>query len=85
MKTCKTCVFWSYEPDDIVGSCGAFKMFWDCAEWTKGGDRLVLKEKYKDQLAFLQDGSDYKAHLLTVGDFGCVRHQEKIASEEGKQ
>ena len=51
-------------------------MFWDATEWNSDGDRVLI-EKYKNTRAFVQDGSDYNAVLLTKADFGCTQHEPK--------
>lgn len=49
-------------------------MFWDSTEWVdsdKIDPERDLKPEFKDNKAFVQDGSDYIAHFLTKADFGC--------------
>jgi hypothetical protein len=43
-------------------------MFWDSTDWDSAGDKRIFKD---DSLAFVQDGSDYHAELLTKADFYC--------------
>lgn len=82
MNHCKTCAHW--EPcnkgnvghSQGVGRCNATPMFWDCTEWGEGGDGRVFKAEFANCKAFVQDGSDYSAVLLTLPDFGCVSHSE---------
>jgi hypothetical protein len=52
-------------------------MFWHLTDWTDEEDR-VLKEKFKDDKAFVQDGSDYHADLLTLSNFGCNQFERKL-------
>ena len=85
-NTCKTCEFWKDTDGDYpkgsieLGKCKRVKMFWDCTEWEDIPDhwecRRVLTEEAKDELAFVQDGSDYSAELITRPDFGCVQWKE---------
>lgn len=88
MNTCKTCKHWKKAgPWETgyglgLGTCGKFPMYWDATEWSEedeeGGVGITrkLNDKYKDNKAFLQDGSDYSADLLTKESFGCVEHEE---------
>lgn len=80
MKTCETCAHWQpekgYERLKDIGNCKMVIMFWDTTEWSKEG-YLVTKEEYKNQKAYVQDGSDYHASLHTRKDFGCSEHKEK--------
>jgi len=77
--TCKHCKYWEVregrgeEKNLGIKRCTRVKMFWDCTEWgdeSNNYERIFTKEASSNK-AFLQDGSDYKAHLLTLGDFGC--------------
>lgn len=74
MNTCKTCTHW--QPNDNhwsksspVKRCNRVKMYWDSTEWSDDGEERTFTD---DSLAFVQDGSDYHAELLTKADFGCV-------------
>jgi len=79
MKNCKNCKFWDSDypyPEGIpVGKCLRIKMLWDCTEWTEDYFHMVMKQEFSEEKAFVQDGSDYMAHLLTFGDFGCNQHE----------
>ena len=82
---CNKCKFWTKETDSDypkhfeLGKCTRVKLFWECTEW---GDLpnddygRVLTDEAKDNKAFVQDGSDYAAELLTLSDFGCVQFEE---------
>lgn len=82
MNFCKTCVHWEpCQKGDTghclgMGWCKAAPMLWDSTEWSKGGDCRVFKAEFANCKAFVQDGSDYSAKLLTLPDFGCVSHSE---------
>jgi hypothetical protein len=81
MKTCSTCAHWDseeYASRPPVRICNNVPMYWDASEWDDDCNRVLI-DKYKDTKAFAQDGSDYKAVLLTASDFGCVSHKEKEA------
>lgn len=78
---CKDCKFWT-SPEELqdyptgigVGKCNRVKMFWDNTYWDDEFER-ALKPSAADHKAFVQDGSDYKASLLTKEDFGCVQFE----------
>lgn len=71
---CKDCKHWDYDKDFYgnirkdIGVCRRVKMFWDCSMWNEEGTRIFTD----DSLAFVQDGSDYHAELLSRPEFGCV-------------
>ena len=80
---CENCIYWGDVNDgvfavDIVGTpvreCRKAVMFWDVTEWVDDGEdyRRKLSPKYDGQKMFVQDGSDYKATLLTLPDFYCA-------------
>lgn len=75
--SCGTCNHWQrcgqYERGfrQGLGRCAAVMMFWDCTEWNDDGEN-VFKAGHENIKAFVQDGSDYRADLLTRPDFGCV-------------
>ena len=79
---CKDCKFWRDRPnqfqDDTAGvkKCERVRMLYDSTEWDEDCNR-VLTGVAKNDKAFVQDGSDYKAELLTLGDFGCIQFQVK--------
>ena len=75
---CKDCKHWEREylrdkwadnPTHEVKKCNKVKMFWDSTDWDREGDRRIF---LNDDLAFVQDGSDYHAELLTKADFAFV-------------
>jgi hypothetical protein len=82
MKFCETCKSWekpTSEFGEIPGSgiCRRIPQYWDATQWTADGESRVLKERYAGNLAFVKDGSDYRAELKTLPKFGCVEHIEK--------
>lgn len=80
-QICKNCKYW--EETDVypiknmkIGKCKRVKMFWASTEWTEEEreDYVVIRKLLKDRendKAFVQDGSDYVAYLLTLEEFGC--------------
>lgn len=80
---CSTCKNWKprdeYETGHSLGlgKCAAAAMFWDATEWDEEGNARQFKPAFKDTKAFVQDGSDYKADLLTRPDFGCVSYADR--------
>ena len=77
-QMCKNCKYWketnSYPIEgEKLGKCKKVQMFWNCTEWVEKGDDCVreLNKKHKDDKAFVQDGSDYIAYLITKEEFGC--------------
>lgn len=78
---CKNCKFWNkneHERTLDLGKCKRAKLLWDVTEWSEdldensGGEySRVLKQEFKDEKHFVNDGSDYHAILLTKEDFGC--------------
>jgi hypothetical protein len=85
-QICKNCKYWeltnSYPIKDTkIGKCKKAKMFWNSTEWTdeKNDDWIAirtLKKENKTDRAFVQDGSDYMASLLTLEEFGCNQFSE---------
>jgi hypothetical protein len=81
---CDQCRHWDAEEGKRkfakgVGLCTKAKPFWDVSEWNDDGDDMeswgrVLKPEFADQLMFVQDGSDYKAYLVTRPDFFCAHY-----------
>lgn len=81
-NACENCKYWDvsdkYEVGHNLGMgiCSAAPMFWDCTEWDKNGERRFTKE-HQNTKAFVQDGSDYRASLLTRPEFSCVSFDPK--------
>lgn len=83
MKTCKTCKFWEIPENQYgevpgTGKCNAMPQFWDASEWVEDSDSRKIKPEYAGKLAFVRDGSDYYAALMTMPEFGCALHEKAI-------
>lgn len=81
MNRCKNCKHWDAaikEPDDLpnIGICRAVSQYWDATKWADDYESRVLKPEYENKLAFAQDGSDYRADLITLPEFGCVQFEQ---------
>ena len=84
---CKNCKHWESSPETNLpknldlGKCRRVKMFWDCTEWGDECDdfQRLVKPCCAGEKAFVQDGSDYKAELITAPDFGCVQFESHNA------
>lgn len=84
-RICDNCKFWDTTEQfplkgNQVGECKRVKMFWDNTEWfdNKDGEYTrKLSERAKNDKAFVQDGSDYIARLLSLSTFGCNQFEEK--------
>ena len=81
---CGQCRHWmetdnNYPKDFGLGKCGRVRLFWECTEWGDVGEdfRRIFTEEAKGNKAFVQDGSDYRAELITLADFGCVQFERK--------
>ena len=83
-KICKNCIFWDEHESIVIrnakiGKCAMAKQFWDVTEWVENGkdedgDDVFIRdtsEKFKHHKAFVKDGSDYYAELITKEEFGC--------------
>ena len=76
MPRCSTCRWWDIEPHDEgmgVSRCLRIPEWWDATTWSDEGDRVWTAEA-NGILAFANDGSSYRADLLTLPNFGCVMH-----------
>lgn len=49
-------------------------MYWDVTEWREDGT-LRLAGEHANTTAFVQDASDYRATLYTMGEHGCTMHE----------
>ncbi len=86
MERCKTCKHWTPEDPNEYGTllgggeCQKAPQVWDVAEQVDqeaddwNGHR-VLKPEHAAVLAVVEDGSSYRARLVTMPDFGCVQHE----------
>lgn len=63
MSNCKTCKHWNTN-DQLEGVCERIH-----------GPQEPESEDIHDVLAYVEDGSDYYAALITAADFGCVLHE----------
>lgn len=82
--TCETCRWWDAEwryQSTEVRRCTRIPEYWDATRWTDDEyeTRITCNA---DDLAFAQDGSDYRAMLLTRAQFGCVLHQRREVADE---
>ena len=78
-KNCGNCVHWggiSYK-NGTIKKCNNTPMFWDATKWDDEGETRIVKPEYINNKAFVQDGSDYKADLLTMAGFCCNQHTDK--------
>lgn len=93
---CKDCKHWREGTTDTresvrilgAGRCARVGQFWDSTEWERipskrdfGKDTYARKRKRTTDLAFVQDGSDYRADLITLPDFGCVMFESNKEEE----
>lgn len=90
-KTCEHCEHWregetkarSIPKKFGLGSCCKVKQFWEASsfDWNEeeGQVEYKLEERFKDDNAFVQDGSDYLAELITTKNFGCTQFNQKEA------
>lgn len=84
MERCKTCKHWTPEDPQEGGAllgggeCRKAPQVWDVADDVEGPEEWItncrLKPEHAAVLAVVQDGSAYRARLVTMPDFGCVQH-----------
>lgn len=78
---CNECKYWS-EKDKYdttpkeIRECLKPKPLWECTDWDNDYKRTI-KENCKNMKMFVQDGSDYTAHLFTKEDFFCAEFEAK--------
>lgn len=74
MNFCKDCKYWNERKGSELGvrygRCDKVPTWWDAWEWRSDKDDSVY---VGTSLAYAQDGSDYKAWLITLAEFGCVQ------------
>lgn len=80
MKTCATCRHWEKYDEKSDWWCGDENVERPhgrspCNRITMIGDEA--RPVPKEELAHVQDGSQYAAVLYTKAEFGCVLHDEK--------
>jgi len=81
-NTCKNCKFWKTDDDEEIEGvhrCGAVMQLWNASEWDAEYEHRQIKEEFKSKKSFVQDGSDYRADLITTAKFGCNEFAEKPA------
>ena len=84
-NSCDSCKYWQLEEQTEWahyagnGECMKPKPFWTVSEYEEinGNYRRVLTAEHKTDLMFVQDGSDYRAHLLTNAKFYCACFEKK--------
>lgn len=87
---CNACKFWDLkEGRDYAGTglCTKAQPLWEVSEWQQwdrdydNSDqekwKRGLKEEFADLKMFVQDGSDYKAIMLTKPDFYCAHFAQR--------
>ncbi len=89
MMRCDGCKHWDIESGKEyaggLGECQRAHPFWERSEWKDdeggGNYRRELLPSAADDKMFVQDGSDYRAHLITKPDFYCA-HFEPGANQQ---
>lgn len=80
-RRCATCKHWNKKPPrwwstgqvpEGLGHCTRAMVLWDACDWD--GDNLTrkLKPEFAGRRFFAQDGSDYRADVITAGTFFCA-------------
>ena len=68
-----------------LGRCTRVELLWDAYEWDRedrdNSVRFTEEVVSEEVLAFVNDGSDYKAELYTLPNFGCVMFKEYNTSK----
>ena len=87
MERCKKCKHWAPEGDEYgslrgAGECRKAPQMWDVTDRLEDesepwDEYKVLKPEHATVLAIVEDGSAYKARLVTMPDFGCVQWAAK--------
>lgn len=85
---CDECKFWNLkEGKDYAGTglCTKAQPLWEVSEWEQEYDeadherwKRGLKPQFADLKVFVQDGSDYRAIMLTAPDFFCAHFERPI-------
>ena len=88
MNRCNNCKHWVPEnPAEYLsmagfGECQKAPQIWDVTyrpdEELDFEGPLRLKPEHAAVLAVVEDGSAYKARLVTAPDFGCVQHCGRV-------
>lgn len=83
---CDGCKYWDFPRADeysstpkVLNECFKAQPLWNCSDYNLESDEWIreLKEEFKDLKLFVQDGSDYKAHMITAADFFCAHFEAK--------
>lgn len=81
MERCNTCKHWDrVQPGEFgaiqgAGGCKAARELWGVTESLDDGSRVLMPE-HAGLLCLVEDGSHYRAELITMPDFGCVMHEK---------
>lgn len=85
LARCKTCEHWVPAPKGErqtlrgAGECMKAPQIWDATDVHEEDDGFTeyrtLKPEHAAVLAVVEDGSAYRARLVTMPDFGCVQHE----------
>jgi hypothetical protein len=82
---CASCRWWDTEPYSEgmgVRRCTRIPEWWDATTWSTEGDfDRVWTPAATGILAFANDGSSYRADLLTLPAFGCVMWEPPANAE----
>lgn len=84
MNRCATCFHWDKFPEDQTevvqgtGKCLAARQFWEVTDSFPPDHQTVMLPEHAGLLCMVEDGSHYAAVLITMPDFGCVMHKEKV-------
>lgn len=78
---CKTCNHFDPEIQDWdnplnFGFCRAIAESWEMSDWDFETSENKFKQKFKDHLASVSDGSSYSASLNVHPNFYCPMHSE---------
>lgn len=87
---CDKCKFWQYPTEAWetiqagIGVCGGVRERWDIADEASGNRHnndftKVRCDALRAARAFVEDGSEYHAALVTAPDFFCALFAEKAA------
>lgn len=85
---CKDCSFWNREKEEDyllpkntqIHSCRKILPVWEHTTQSDPWYTLEWKETAEQELAFVRDGEEYEATLLTKATFGCVQFHQKDSS-----
>ena len=80
-RRCDGCAHWDPKSDDVdqapegLGECTKPVAFWDATEWDHDMEHRTMLPEHATARFFAQDGSDYKAIVITRADFYCADHE----------